>query len=483
MLSERNYTYLGTTTGMCRKCRSVGPSRILEERGKVYQERLCPACGNTRSLIAESFAWYADMTNWPAKPRPGKAPRRPVKDGCPHDCGPCDFHEGCCNSAAFSVTGACDMRCPACFTCECDDTGYFMTRGELRSIVDGLVRDSAPLDQVNLTGGEPTLHPDLAGLVEECRRPGIGRITLNSNGIRLATDGELCRRLAGLGVHVTLSLDTLRPETSVKIHGKDVTALKLAALDNLEKHGIGTALLHAMVRGLNDGETGDIVGLALSRTNVHTVTIQTMTWRGQGGVGFPLQESLPVDEAEAALERGTAGRIKASDFFPLPAAHPLCYGVACYLRGGKEPFSLTRLFDRAELRELIGPGCLMRPLDEHEGLFASAIARFRARGGDDKPLDALRGMVSGICPPGPPGTIFERQRLAGRDLLGVYIHARMDEATFDISRVAVCPDHVAGVDGRMAPACAYSLFHRTKHAESRRREADKVAGAQARRSG
>ena len=51
-------------------------------------------------------------------------------------------------------------------------------------------------DLINITGGEPTLHPELMAVLAECRRPEIGRITMNSNGIRFAEDASLCRRLA-----------------------------------------------------------------------------------------------------------------------------------------------------------------------------------------------------------------------------------------------------------------------------------------------
>ena len=50
-----------------------------------------------------------------------KACGGPVRLGCPYDCGPCAFHEGSCNLPVFSVTNACDLRCPICFTYNRED--------------------------------------------------------------------------------------------------------------------------------------------------------------------------------------------------------------------------------------------------------------------------------------------------------------------------------------------------------------------------
>ena len=55
---------------------------------------------------------------------------------------------------------------------------------------------------------------------------------------------------------------------------------------------------------------------------------------------------------------------------------------------------------------------------------------------------------------------FERQRVAEKSILTIYVHAHMDEENLDLSRLACCTDLVP-VDGeRLIPACAYNLFYR-----------------------
>ena len=154
------------------------------------------------------------------------------------------------------------MQCPICFTYNRPDRKYFMSRDEMRRLLDGLLERTDPLDLVNITGGEPTCHPQLLDLLAEAQRAEIGRITVNSNGLRLAEDEELCRRLADLGVYVILSLHTLDPARSRTIHGRNVTSQKLKALENLQRFGIGTTLLNVMIRGLNEDDFGGILSLA-----------------------------------------------------------------------------------------------------------------------------------------------------------------------------------------------------------------------------
>jgi len=462
MRATRPYTYLGTVQGMCRECGGLVPCRVLADGPSVYQERLCPTCGKSRALIADSVAWYAAMMRTGVRCKPARLAGRPVARGCPWDCGPCRFHANACHLAVFSVTNVCNMSCPICFTYNRPDRRYFMGREELARLLDGVVARAAPLDLVNVTGGEPTLHPEILGLLEECRRPEIGRVTMNSNGLRLAEDGDLCRRLADLGVYVVLSLHTLRPETSVAIHGRDVVEAKRRALEQLERFGVRTTLLNVMIRGVNDGEIGDIIRLAREHDVVRSVTVQTMTFTGQGGKSFLPRRHMPLDGAARAIEEATAGELRREHFVPHPSAHPLCYAVAYYLKAGGRLRSFTDFLRPDEFRNLLAGGYLVQADDDGEQVLRRAIDRLWADGGNASLLADLRGLVERLYPAAKPLTRFERQRAAEDSLLAVYLHAHMDEDTLDLARLVACPDQVPDADGRLIPACAYNLFHRMK---------------------
>ena len=158
----------------------------------------------------------------------------------------------------------------------------------MRRTVDWIVESSGRVDLINITGGEPTLHPDCWRSSTCCRRPEIGRITMNSNGIRLAEDLDLCRRLAELGVYVILSLNTFDPEVSRRLHGRDLVAVKQRAIENLAP---GRRAHDAAERADPRRERGrpgrHLPDLMRQHDHILSLTVQTMTYTGQGGGQFP----------------------------------------------------------------------------------------------------------------------------------------------------------------------------------------------------
>jgi uncharacterized radical SAM superfamily Fe-S cluster-containing enzyme len=460
MRSSRPYTYLGTVQGMCRECRSLVPARVFEEEGAVYQERICPDCGRSRARLADDLGWYLKRAATTVHCKTSRQPGLPVKNGCPKDCGPCTAHANACHLPVFSVTNACNMDCPICFTYNRSDQKYFMSRQDLRSLLDKLITRVGPLDVINITGGEPTMHPDILGLLQECKRPEIGRITMNSNGLRLAADEELCRRISELGVYVVLSFDTFQASRSQTIHGCNVIGRKLKALENLQRFGIGTTLLNVMIRGLNDDEFGEILGLARTHSVVRSITVQTMTFTGKGGRNFAPRNTMPLDGAAQGIEKTTEGEMRHSDFFPHSSAHPLCYSVAYYLKEGERYRTLTDFITVEELRSMLVRGYLLQPDDDGQALFHQAIDRLWVEGDPENLLPAVRGLLERLYPPDRSLTRTERQEVAEKSLLAVYLHSHMDEDTLDLARLAVCPDQVPDPEGRLIPACAYNLFYR-----------------------
>jgi uncharacterized radical SAM superfamily Fe-S cluster-containing enzyme len=297
-------------------------------------------------------------------------------------------------------------------------------------------------------------------LIKECQRPEIGRVTINSNGLRLASDEDFCRALADLGVYVILSFNTLRSDTSQVIHGRDLVAAKRSALENLQRFGIGTTLLNVMVRGVNEDEIGAIIELATTYDNVRSITIQTMTFTGKGGKYFKPRNHMPLDGAANAIEKTTGGAFRANDFFPHAGAHPLCYSIAYYLREGQRCRSFTDFFSIEELRRMLGAGYLLQPDATSHRLFLDAIDRLWTSGDNSVLLPRLKRLISKMFPSDRPLSPSQRQAIAEENILTIYIHAHMDEDTLDLARLVACPDQVPDPEGRLVPACAYNLFYR-----------------------
>jgi uncharacterized radical SAM superfamily Fe-S cluster-containing enzyme len=454
--------FLGTSRGMCRQCRRQVEVRYLSEEGKVFLERRCPEHGTSRALVAESLAWFLEALRAPIASRP---PPRAIEKraACPEGCGPCTFHAQRCNLPVLSITNACDLRCPICFTFNRTDQAYFMSPDEFSRHVDFVVEATGGTDLINITGGEPTLHPELLEILARARRPEIGRVTVNTNGLNLARRPELAKALADAGAYVILSLDTLDPKTSVRVHGRDLTAEKRAALENLGRCGVQTTLLMVLIGGVNEGELGAILELFEASPFVRSLTIQTMTYTGQGGGLFQPRAHLPVDGVERRIEEASGGRLRAADFLPLPTAHPLCYGASYLLStsgGALVPFA--KLLSREAIAEHLSQGYLMRPGERLEGELRAAIDRLWSEGKDPQMLSALRELLTEVYPAGRSLSAFERQRLAEQKIKTVYVHAHMDEDTYEVGRAMRCPDQVPVHAERLVGACNYNLFYRQK---------------------
>ena len=221
-----------------------------------------------------------------------------------------------------SVTNACDLDCPICFTYNRKDRIYFMSPEEMRGTVDWIVESSGCVDVLDITGGEPTLHPRILDILECCRRPEIGRVTMNSNGLRLAEDPELCKRLADMGIYVVLSFNTFDAAVSEHLHGRDVSAAKLRAIENLTRAGARMTILNVLIRGENEEALSGILDLMRGNDNILSLTIQTMTYTGQGGGRFRTASSSGSMPGSTNASRRCSTTCGADPRPPRPTAPP-----------------------------------------------------------------------------------------------------------------------------------------------------------------
>src|SRR5262249_12302157 len=158
-----------------------------------------------------------------------------------------------------------------------NEGAYHMDEAELRAILGHLRRTAPERRIVNLTGGEPTLHPEFERIVELCHEEGIQRVTISTHGLRFLADEGLLDRLAGVDARVVLSFDSFRDEINQAMLGGKLAAGKRRVLELLEKHGVSTTLLPVVGRGVNDGELGAFVGLTLEKPFIRSLELHTMT--------------------------------------------------------------------------------------------------------------------------------------------------------------------------------------------------------------
>jgi uncharacterized radical SAM superfamily Fe-S cluster-containing enzyme len=457
--------------GLCPACRKpVDGVRIIRD-GKVYLRKQCPSHGQSEGLISGDAEWFLKSLTYIKE---GSIPLKhstEVKDGCPSDCGLCPDHEQHSCLPIIEITNHCNLECPICIVQ--NRHNYNMTKEEFGKILDGLVEKEGQLETINLSGGEPTLHPQFFEFLDMARaKTEISRVSVSTNGLRCATDYEFCEELAKRKVYISLQLDALsNPALRVLRGGGDQRAAKEKALANLEKAGVRTTIVSTVAKGVNDHLIGETIKLLYDRDFILSLTFQPAAYTGYGGEHFAPHDPMNVitipDVVNAAAAQ-TDGMLTKEDFLPLPCSHPGCFGLTYLLKtdGGFVPF--PRFLELQKYLEIISNRGTIRPDEEFEGAIKSAIDDMWTSAGQvpdaKKILASLKKAIFLMYPEEKALALEERLHIGESLVKTIFIHAFMDVHTFEVDRIKKCCTHYAMPDGRLMPGCAYNLLYREKDA-------------------
>ena len=166
----------------------------------------------------------------------------------------------------ISVTDRCNFRCVYCMPRE---GLQWLPKAEILSYeeITEVVRQLSPLGlrRLRITGGEPTLRPDLESLIGQLRGiPFIEDIALSTNGAKLP---QMARALREAGLdRVNMSADSLRPDRIAAIARRDLGFDPIAAAGAAEAAGLAPIKINVVVlRGMNDDEIEDFARLTMDR--------------------------------------------------------------------------------------------------------------------------------------------------------------------------------------------------------------------------
>ncbi|HVA57456.1 MAG TPA: GTP 3',8-cyclase MoaA [Gemmatimonadaceae bacterium] len=164
----------------------------------------------------------------------------------------------------ISVTDRCNFRCLYCMPAE---GLQWLPKAEILTYeeIAATVGQLAPLGlrRLRITGGEPTIRPDLERLVAQLRAvPGIEDIALSTNGVRLEALGPTLRA-AGLD-RVNISADSLRADRIAAISRRNLGFDPVRAATAAERAGLDPVKINMVVmRGVNDDEVEEFARLTL----------------------------------------------------------------------------------------------------------------------------------------------------------------------------------------------------------------------------
>jgi cyclic pyranopterin phosphate synthase len=166
----------------------------------------------------------------------------------------------------ISVTDRCNFRCVYCMPKE---GLQWLPKAEILTYeeIAEVVRQLSPLGlrRLRITGGEPTIRPDLESLVRQLKSiPGIEDIALSTNGAKLP---QMARSLREAGLdRINMSADSLQPARIAAIARRDLGFDPIAAAKAAEDAGLSPIKINVVVlRGTNDDEVEDFARLTIDR--------------------------------------------------------------------------------------------------------------------------------------------------------------------------------------------------------------------------
>lgn len=427
-------THSKSTTSACPRCLRKVPARVFERDGRVYLAKECPEHGAEEALLASDAALY-----WNAGPEGGK--------GC------CALNHSC--TMIFEITDKCNLTCPTCFAASSPHETWQMSFEEFAEKLERLLaQGKGDADMVQLSGGEPTIHPDLERMVALCIARGVRKVYVNTNGVRIAKDEDFVRRLAAIDgardrLQFYLQFDGFEERTHSLIRGaRGLSPVKRQAVANLEAHGFYALPVMTVTRGVNDGEIGAVVRMLIEHhPKMNTVILQPAFYAGRYD-NERAHERLTLAEVANEVSKQTNGLFLPEDFGPIPCSHPNCFALAvAFVRDGKV-IPVSRYFPRFETwGQPAIAASIAKLTDRMPQHMLEALA-------EDDLLDSLLDLMA------------ESDDTANwsdyRNFLLVGIKPFMDAHTYDQDRVDRCCVHVIDRAGVPVSLCEYNALRRPR---------------------
>jgi len=333
--------------------------RLVERDGRVWLERGCPEHGLVSTLYDEDAEILRYLEQWtaPTKQHTPDTPGdyTPAPGGYLRGLGEMQTQHTCILLEDIAET--CNLRCPTCFADSSPDLrGVVPVADVLASVDQRIARENGHLDVLMLSGGEPSLHPHLTELLDQLADRPITRILLNTNGVRIARDDTLLDLLTRHRERVELYLqyDGVSAEASRHHRGADLRRIKDEVLRRCAERGIFSTLVMTAALGVNDGEIGDVLRVALDTPYVGGVNVQPQFTSGRSGAIDPA-DRLTHTGALARLGPQTDGQVTWRDMTALPCSHPHCCSIGYLIRDdGGMWRSLVALIGHDRLAEHLG---------------------------------------------------------------------------------------------------------------------------------
>jgi uncharacterized radical SAM superfamily Fe-S cluster-containing enzyme len=435
---------LKTTTSRCPVCRQACPAEVWRTGGipsQVRLKRTCPEHGDASVCIATDARFY-----WLSR---GKA-----ENAC--GCGPgtcCSADGGNAGTlgrnaepgdalgvmeklstclALIEIVDSCNLSCPTCFADSPWGAGEKVDAvplPELQARIQGVIDRKGKIEILQLSGGEPTLHPDFFALLEWCHaNPGIDYVLLNTNGVRIAGDDAFAEGLARTfrygKFQLYLQFDGPQQAGQKLLRGGDLRVVREHCLARCREMKLPVTLAMTVTHE-NLPFLWDAIEFGLKFPNVRGISFQPLFGSGR----IPRTSAPPLNTADIILGAvgQSGGKLRFDDFTPLPCGDPNCATIGYLLKIGDSIRSVSDFIDFKNVQGFLG-----------------TKVRYR-----------LEDLMKCGCESEPLGQLLKQFELDESHTFRLFIKPFMDASTWDEDRIDRCCTHVIRPDGKLDSFCRY----------------------------
>ena len=440
------------TRSRCPDCRADIPARVVQRGGRVFMEKSCPEHGDFRVLLQSDARWYFPSHGDPANaggaccggggccpPAPGTVDAR-ARD-------PFDTLSTCV--ALIEIVESCNLTCPTCYAGSSYGVGddlRFAPFDDVVRRVDAVCARKGTIDILQLSGGEPTIHPEFERILRWATgHPQVGYVLVNTNAVRVAGDERFRRMLADVRrehpcFELYVQFDGVQEAGQVDLRGADLRAMRERAIDAAGALGVPTTLAMVVDPRTIDG-IGDTLRWAVARPHVRGISLQpvftsgriatvksrTLPVLGAAAGRAPVTETIGVADVVHACTAQAPELLSDADFTPLPCGDPNCHTIAYVLRTPDGPVGLSRLID----------------VPTYAGFLQNRVNY------------DLEDLVRCGCETEPLGGLLKALELRPEHPFRIFIKPFMDAWTFDQDRIDRCCTHVIRPDGSLDSFCRH----------------------------
>ncbi|WP_025742315.1 radical SAM protein [Aquimarina pacifica] len=446
----RDYTYYDFTLSLCPSCLKRVDAKIVFENDKVFMLKRCKEHGRSKVLIADDVEYYKNIRNYN---KPSEFPYKfdAVTDyGCPYDCGLCPDHEQHSCLTIVEVTDRCNLTCPTCYASSSPHYGRHRSFDEIKKMLDTIVANEKEPDVVQISGGEPTIHPQFFEILDYAKQLPIRHLMVNTNGIRIAKDIGFVERLATYmpDFEIYLQFDSLQAGVLEKLRGEDLTNIRKQAIEHLNQFNLSTTLVVTLEKGLNDNEIGEILDFATKQSCIRGVTFQ------------PTQIAGRLEDFDTQTNRITLTEVRrkileqfpvfeSDDLIPVPCnPDALVMGYALKNEDGILP--LTRYINPSDLLDN-GKNTIVYEQDEE--LHGKVLELFSTGNSVETASENLQSIM--CCLPE-----IDAPDLGYQNLFRIIIMQFIDAYNFDVRSIKKSCVHIVNKDYKIIPFETMNLFYR-----------------------